>query len=164
MPLSDVHKKKLKKNLTVLAMILLWCALIWVVTMIKIANAHGSGDGPADNYKRMSAGEIQGVYLEKRAAHLEKTLDTQEQWVTQYHDNADARDAKNAERDEQRITHHDKAVQDQESWVKAYHDNTDARNALNDERERQREDHFAHADAQPQLWWDDWTARQPYDN
>lgn len=39
MPLSDVHKRKRAKNLIVLAAITAWIALIWVITMIKIANA-----------------------------------------------------------------------------------------------------------------------------
>lgn len=36
MPHSDLHKKKKKKNLTVLAMIFGFIALIWIITMIKI--------------------------------------------------------------------------------------------------------------------------------
>jgi len=36
---SDVHKKKLKKNLAVLAMIAGFCAVIWIVTMIKIVGS-----------------------------------------------------------------------------------------------------------------------------
>ncbi len=34
---TEVHKKKLKKNLAVLGMIMGFCALIWVITMIRIA-------------------------------------------------------------------------------------------------------------------------------
>lgn len=37
MPHSDLHKKKMKKNLAVLAMIAGFCAIIWAVTMIRIA-------------------------------------------------------------------------------------------------------------------------------
>ena len=37
MPHSELHKKKLKKNLAVLAMVVGFCALIWIVTMIRIA-------------------------------------------------------------------------------------------------------------------------------
>jgi hypothetical protein len=36
---SPVHKAKLKKNLTVLAIIIGAIAVIWAVTMIKIAGA-----------------------------------------------------------------------------------------------------------------------------
>lgn len=38
MPHSDIHKKKLKKNLTILALVFGWVALIWVVTMVKMVN------------------------------------------------------------------------------------------------------------------------------
>jgi hypothetical protein len=36
MPHSALHKTKLKKNLTVLAIVLGLCALIWGVTMVKM--------------------------------------------------------------------------------------------------------------------------------
>ncbi|MBI4032062.1 MAG: hypothetical protein HY370_10335 [Proteobacteria bacterium] len=36
---SDVHKKKRRKNLVLLALIFAWCALIWAVTMIRMARA-----------------------------------------------------------------------------------------------------------------------------
>lgn len=36
MPHSDLHLKKRKKNLAVLAVILGLCALIWIITMIKM--------------------------------------------------------------------------------------------------------------------------------
>jgi hypothetical protein len=39
MPHSEIHKKRLIKNLILLAMIFGWCALIWVLTMVKMANA-----------------------------------------------------------------------------------------------------------------------------
>jgi hypothetical protein len=38
MPLSDIHKRKRAKNFMILAAILAWIALIWIVTMVKIAN------------------------------------------------------------------------------------------------------------------------------
>jgi hypothetical protein len=36
MPLTQMHKKKLTKNLAILAAIMGWVAVIWVITMIKI--------------------------------------------------------------------------------------------------------------------------------
>lgn len=36
MPITDLHKKKKKRNLLVLAAILAWIALIWVITMIRM--------------------------------------------------------------------------------------------------------------------------------
>jgi hypothetical protein len=37
MPLSDIHKRKRTKNYFILAAIMAWIALIWIVTMVKIA-------------------------------------------------------------------------------------------------------------------------------
>jgi hypothetical protein len=39
MPHSDLHKKKLKTNLAILAALAGFCALIWVITMVKISGA-----------------------------------------------------------------------------------------------------------------------------
>ena len=36
MPHDELHKSKKKKNLTILAIIAAWVALIWIITMIKI--------------------------------------------------------------------------------------------------------------------------------
>ena len=38
MPHSDLHKKKKQKNLVILAAILGWIALIWVITMVKMTH------------------------------------------------------------------------------------------------------------------------------
>ena len=38
MPHSDLHKKKLKKNLMILALVIGWIALIWIITMIKVSH------------------------------------------------------------------------------------------------------------------------------
>lgn len=37
MPLNDLHKKKLKTNLAILAVIMGFCALIWGITMVKMS-------------------------------------------------------------------------------------------------------------------------------
>ncbi len=37
MPHSDLHKKKLKKNLAVLGLVIGAIALIWAITMVKIS-------------------------------------------------------------------------------------------------------------------------------
>ena len=41
MPLSAIHKKKLRKNLAVGAAILGFIALFWIITMVKIASHYG---------------------------------------------------------------------------------------------------------------------------
>jgi len=38
MPLDELHKKKKYKNLMILAIVIGWAALIWAITMIKMAN------------------------------------------------------------------------------------------------------------------------------
>lgn len=37
MPHSDLHKKKLWKNIAVLAAVFFFCAVLWGITMIKVA-------------------------------------------------------------------------------------------------------------------------------
>jgi hypothetical protein len=45
MPPDALHKKKLKKNLTVAGLILFWVILIWAVTVVRIsANAAEEND------------------------------------------------------------------------------------------------------------------------
>ena len=53
MPPDELHKKKRKKNLMILALIIAWCALIWGVTMIKIA--HAADDNADPRYKTQRA-------------------------------------------------------------------------------------------------------------
>ena len=36
MPPSDIHKRKLKTNLAILALVIGFCALIFAITLIKI--------------------------------------------------------------------------------------------------------------------------------
>jgi len=42
MPHSDLHKTKLKKNLTVLAIVFGICVLIWAITVLKIQKAEAA--------------------------------------------------------------------------------------------------------------------------
>lgn len=39
MPESPIHKSKFKKNIAVLGIIIALCAILWAVTMIRIAGA-----------------------------------------------------------------------------------------------------------------------------
>lgn len=38
MPIDELHKRKRAKNFMILAALVAWMALIWVITMVKIAN------------------------------------------------------------------------------------------------------------------------------
>ena len=37
MPIEQVHKDRLKKNLLTMALIFGWVAFVWVITMLKMA-------------------------------------------------------------------------------------------------------------------------------
>ncbi len=75
MPHSDLHKKKLKKNLAVLGLIALWCALIWMITMVKMAHGEPMPDGTAEQVTLQAPEHPGGVYLTSRQRNLEETLD-----------------------------------------------------------------------------------------
>lgn len=58
MPHSDIHKRKRKKNFILLAVLVGLIAIIWAVTMVKMAQAQ-------DNYGEVYAcGEVEEAYLE----------------------------------------------------------------------------------------------------
>jgi hypothetical protein len=40
MPIRKLHKDKFKKNMTMLAIIAAWIAVIWIITMVQIGS-HG---------------------------------------------------------------------------------------------------------------------------
>lgn len=95
MPHSDLHKKKLTKNLIMLAIILGFMVLIWMITMVKMANAQDpltQVDRAAETnmeYRAKPSGtdrkakqvfNIEESYIETRRAHLESQKDNPERW------------------------------------------------------------------------------------
>lgn len=105
MPHSDLHKKKLSKNLIVLAIIIAFMATIWMVTMVKMAHAQGKGkkaslptiDRTSEKedipYRARLSDEDEGgeqlpkqvfdieeSYIESRRAHLEADDGRLERW------------------------------------------------------------------------------------
>lgn len=88
MPHSELHKKRLTKNLVLLAMIMGWCALIWGVTMIKLAQ----GSGMPDKYREQRQThqeEIEETWQEydEQGAEHQKEIDEAE-WRWWYSDEA----------------------------------------------------------------------------
>lgn len=81
MPHSDLHKKKKSKNLFILALILGFMAMIWMITMIKIARAD-EGYNPADYEGLKAKRAVDNVtsYLETREAHLQSQIGVAEHW------------------------------------------------------------------------------------
>lgn len=101
MPHSDLHKKKLTKNLIMLAIILGFMVLIWMVTMIKMANAQEdqqilkvdraaetnleyrarlSDTNEDGSRKAKQVFDIEESYIETRQAHREAQEDNPERW------------------------------------------------------------------------------------
>ena len=60
MPPSDIHESKKKKNWAVFAAVVGFMALIWVITMVRIANA--------------SEFDIDNAFPESRIAHQERVM------------------------------------------------------------------------------------------
>lgn len=82
MPHSELHKKKLKKNLLVLGIIAALVALIWAVTIIKIDRANAAEPascGPAlQSEAREASSPICDIYS-RQLAYRENAIDLQEQ-------------------------------------------------------------------------------------
>ena len=141
MPHSDIHKKKLRKNLTIALMIFLWCALIWAVTMIKIARA--------DDYQGGS-----------RMAHQIKMLDTQQQWQDDYQNKAGMRDIVFSAREQARHRQLDKNTNSHGIWNQIWSDKSAVRLDNENNRDNQRQSHLDHITENPQQWWSIWTQHQ----
>ncbi|MCB9990400.1 MAG: hypothetical protein H6867_03340 [Rhodospirillales bacterium] len=142
MPVSDIHKKKLKKNLAILGLIFLWCALIWMVTMIKIARADD------------------GYLQDSRDLHQQKIVSTQGEWLETYHGNEGARSEEQAQSNTQRETQQDKIDQTKQDWEDTYANVADERMKEADALQQARNTHQDERAATPQTWWDAWTAKK----
>lgn len=55
MPEAPLHKTKRKKNLALMALVLAWCALIFVITMVKIAHAQDTAQSYSGGRARHQA-------------------------------------------------------------------------------------------------------------
>lgn len=143
MPLSELHKKKLKKNLLILALVLAWCALIWMVAMIKIANAAEIVPWQSD-----------------REAHRQHSEETVRQW---HEDDWNGKEAAREKffhaREEQRTAHQDRIGSTRQSWNQDWADKEPKRQAVADKREQQRTTHQQQIEDKPQPWWENWEER-----
>ena len=142
MPHSEIHKKKLKKNLTVALMILLWCALIWAVTMIKIARAD------------------EGFMDKSRAAHQEKVTGTQQEWDDTFHENEPDRTAAFEQREQERAKQAEHNISTQDSWIEDWNGKAPARLAAGEAQTQARAKQLEKTEENPQQWWAVWQAHQ----
>lgn len=82
MPHSDLHKKKRRKNLILLAIIFAFCLAIYLMSMVKMAHSHGIPDKyKADRQSHQE--EIDRLaedYEEEGARHQEEIEAAEESW------------------------------------------------------------------------------------
>lgn len=141
---SEIHKKKRRKNLTILALIFAWCLLIWLVTMIRIANAD----------------TLRGAFYSGRAAHLEKSEETPRQWSEDYEDRSEERLDNLLQNDEDRAARLQDTLETAESWDENYQEGSLERLEDQDEMNAARETHLEETSPAPQEWHDGWAERQ----
>jgi hypothetical protein len=58
MPSSPAHKSKRKKNMAVLAAILSFIAIFWIITMVKIAGNKGATSTTTEKTAPLKSGEV----------------------------------------------------------------------------------------------------------
>lgn len=140
MPVSDVHKKKLKKNLVVLGLIFVWCFVIWMVTVVKLANAH----------------DIEKSFIGQRAGH-QKTMDSNaEQFKKDWAAGEAERQKTQADMDAQRQTRLKETVATKEQWDNGWRAQEGARAAADRARDTQRAAHRDELAKNPARWWENW--------
>lgn len=138
MPHGEIHKRKLRKNLAVAAMILLWCALIWAVTMIKIARAD------------------EGYREEGRAMHQEKMMQTQQGWDAAFHEKEPERAAASEQREQARAKQADHVASTQNFWIEDWNRKAPARLAAEDAQTQARARQLEKTEGNPPQWWAIW--------
>jgi len=83
MPHSELHKKKRKKNWAILAALVVFIAIIWTISIIKIANAQepskeaeviqcGKAVGGAENIRDDSTSDFCDIYQRRIEFHNEQ--------------------------------------------------------------------------------------------
>lgn len=142
MPHSALHAKKLGKNLALAGLVLLWCALIWAVTMIKIARAD---DGRFDA---------------RNTAHLIKTEERKAGWDEAHAAAAPVR----LEREEATAQHHaawlNHNLAAQDGWDARYAAAAPARQETEERAAQARTTHLNATSARTEGWDARWAARQ----
>jgi hypothetical protein len=143
MPESDMHKKKRGKNLTLLALVLAWCALIWGITMVKIAHAQDSSK----------------YFASQRAQQLSDTNARAAAWNKDWDEKQFLRDKAKDEMQAGNELHVEQNNQRADSWIQDWNAKADARaaqkKAFDDQREALRDNEARN----PPHWWEGWLDR-----
>ncbi len=140
---GNVHSGKRKKNLMLMALILGWCFLIFLVTMVRLAQAH----------------DIAKSFMPARQQHESQTEDTKKQWDSEWNEKTPERAASEKSMNEERASHRSEGDKTKASWDQTWADSTPARQQDEHSRDEQRRAHRAETDANPPQWWENWDAR-----
>ncbi len=165
MPHSEIHKKKLRKNLAILALIFFWCLIIWFVTMIRVARADDIGtEWRGRNYTGIGIPskpvDTRGPFYDDRVEQREKNHDTKQEWDNDYHGKGDSRLEAEQARDEQRDNRLQATVETADQWDKDYHEKSIERAEALQKRDADRTAHRDAVAEKPQGWWNGWLERQ----
>jgi hypothetical protein len=150
MPHSIVHKKKLKKNLTIAGMVFLWCAAIWVITMIKIARADEMMDTHQVEY---APANERGAFFDRRGQHLDNTRDTHLMWEEDFKKGTDKRASHLQKSDLKREKRLQDSVNTHDMWNKKYLEAEDGRKQEMTQSENRRESWEKESRDNPYNWW-----------
>ncbi len=165
MPHGELHKKKKKKNLMIFGLVLLWCALIWMVTMIKMASAdEGNFHYAGRNYSGIDIErkpvDIKAPMYNSRFKHEEKSAGVQQQWLENFQDSADERRQIFDARELSRVMQQGHVVGTQDEWQQKWYDTEEERLNHDYEEGQRRAAHYDATIIRKHNWWDDWTRRQ----
>ncbi|GEM_PF-2748759 len=173
MPPSELHRKKLKKNLVIGALIFFWCALIWMVTMVRIANAqepvvnnhiyyvedlgvtYRGRNYSGINIRRLPV-DVKIPMYNTRNKHNTKSAGVKLHWDETFHSVSDARQLKLENRETARMTQQNKVVTAQDGWVDAYLDKGEARLQFEHDRDLSGREHTDTLDKRLEDRWAAW--------
>lgn len=161
---GEVHKKKRSKNLAVLALILAWCALIWLVTMVRMAHGQEiAGMPPPAAGNEAAAGavdyDLNKFFLGQRGSHQQDMMRGFES-IMDRNVTHNAAMVESAERFRLRDVRHQKTM---DAGFEAILERNRAHNAaIVDNDLKFRERGIAHREQMapnPERWWQGWQDR-----
>lgn len=142
MPPSEIHRKKKTKNLALLLALLAWCALIWAVSMVRMAQG-----AELDTAK---------AYIQGRAQHEEKSKATADAWLEIHRRGEPDRAKLEAVRDNNRAVQLQYNQKAEEVWHRKWTVLAPLRNVIGMAGESRKAIHQQQMDSAPPQWWDRW--------
>lgn len=161
---TEIHKSKRKKNLVVLALVLGWCLLIFLISITRMARAEEPGDmmlapgimaGPAE---MLAPGLFEpdlpgGAFLDGRTAHRARMDEHPARW----HAARAAGEAERAQNDAAReaagAAHRARIDEAREERFQIWRDGEGARQEKDAAREQAGAAHRENMAGRPAAWW-----------